>query len=274
MGVTIRSLYRSDYPHASANYGDTGDLRLNVKAFPVRIKVLQISYSSIHLFDAFYSPTYISCACQRVTRLHDDLPKFSQCSHGRKPQFLIRLLFHSSWHFQRQFNSDQIVPDIPTNISGLDCATECSIALNASATIAVSHIHALWLGDAIMTAVIFVEEDTTNEARTNTDNSDHRAPSKAGRGCEAYQCKGCHFPGYGIPFVLPVIEFSLYRYSHSLRYTNLSLLYVSSVNNSHSLISLWWSVNSPPNTYAALHQYPKPASGTPSHTSSQLIDIY
>lgn len=50
MGVAIRSLRRSDWPRASASYGDTADHRLDVKAYSVCIKVLQIYDPLINFF--------------------------------------------------------------------------------------------------------------------------------------------------------------------------------------------------------------------------------
>jgi hypothetical protein len=50
MGIGSRSLRSSNWPHASASYGDTSDLRLNRETCPACIRMLQIYDSSIHLF--------------------------------------------------------------------------------------------------------------------------------------------------------------------------------------------------------------------------------
>lgn len=50
MGIALRSIRSSDWPHASASYGDTSDLCLDGETCPVCIRMLQIYDSSIHLF--------------------------------------------------------------------------------------------------------------------------------------------------------------------------------------------------------------------------------
>jgi len=50
LGITVRSLRGSNWPHASASYRDTADLRMDVEVYPVCINVLQMYGLFIHLF--------------------------------------------------------------------------------------------------------------------------------------------------------------------------------------------------------------------------------